>query len=309
LYDIIGDIHGYADELFQLLEQMGYERSGGLYTHRDRKAVFVGDFIDGGPQIAEVLRVVRPMIDNGHAEAVMGNHEFNAIAYHTPDPANPGKFLREHSDKNYDQHAETMRQLTVDEFREAVAWFRTLPMWLDLDGIRIVHACWDEGSMKVIDEAIRENGGVSTDFMQTAMQKSSPLFQAVEDVLKGKEVSLPDGVTFKDKKGHPRSEVRIRWFEHPAGKTFSRYALPARNDIPDKSVPNSVLERVTPYEHSEPPVFFGHYWLKSDRPARLAPNVACVDYSVAKHGSLCAYRWDGETELNDKKFVWVDARQ
>jgi len=47
--------------------------------------------------------------------------------------------------------------------------------------------------------------------------------------------------------------------------------------------------------------------LRADRPARLAANVACLDYSVAKGGSLCAYRWDGEKEINDEKFVTVNA--
>lgn len=309
MYDIIGDIHGHADELFQLLELMGYERREGLYTHRDRKAVFVGDFIDRGPQIAEVLRVVRPMIDNGHAYAVMGNHEFNAIAYHTPNARNDGQFLREHNEKNDHQHAETMRQLTADELHEAVNWFCTLPMWVDLDGIRVVHACWDGHSMNVIEQAIYEHGYVSTEFMQSATENSSPLFQAVEDVLKGKELALPEGVSFKDRDGHDRFRVRVRWFESPAGKTFSEYALPAIDEVPDEPVPESAAGRVTPYERSEWPVFFGHYWLKADRPARLAANVACVDYSVAKHGSLCAYRWDGETELDNEKFVSVKARQ
>ena len=137
-------------------------------------------------------------------------------------------------------------------------------------------------------------------------RNSSPLYQAVENVLKGKEVSLPCGVSFSDKDGHDRTEVRIRWFEHPAGKTFKQYAFHPVEEIPDMPVPES--KRVTPYDRSEPPVFVGHYWLKADRPARLAANVACVDYSVAKHGSLCAYRWDGETELDDEKFVWVKAR-
>jgi hypothetical protein len=294
--------------LFQLLELMGYERRDDLYTHRDRKAVFVGDFIDRGPQIAEVLRVVRRMIDNRHAYAVMGNHEFNAIAYHTSDPANGGYFLREHNEKNNHQHAETMRQLNADELREAVNWFCTLPMWVDLDGIRVVHACWDDRSMNVIEQAIYEHGYVSTEFMRLATENSSPLFQSVEDVLKGKELALPEGVSFKDRDGHDRFHVRVRWFESPAGKTFSEYALPGIDEVPDEPVPESASNRVTPYDRSEPPVFFGHYWLKSDRPARLTTNVACVDYSVAKGGSLCAYRWDGETELSNEKFVWVNTR-
>ena len=50
----------------------------------------------------------------------------------------------------------------------------------------------------------------------------------------------------------------------------------------------------------------GHYWFQ-DTPEILAHNVACVDYSVAKPGGkLVAYRWDGEQELSNDKFVWVD---
>jgi len=36
-------------------------------------------------------------------------------------------------------------------------------------------------------------------------------------------------------------------------------------------------------------------------------NVACVDYSVAKNGKLCAYRWGGEEQIDAEKFVWVPA--
>ena len=42
-------------------------------------------------------------------------------------------------------------------------------------------------------------------------------------------------------------------------------------------------------------------------PAALAPNIACLDYSVAKPGGkLVAYRWDGEQTLSGEKFEWVD---
>jgi hypothetical protein len=53
------------------------------------------------------------------------------------------------------------------------------------------------------------------------------------------------------------------------------------------------------------PVFVGHYWLSAQRPAVLADNVACLDYSVAKGGFLCAYRWQGEQTLSNEHFVWV----
>lgn len=69
-YDIIGDIHGHASELRSMLADMGYSRYGGGYRHPDRKALFVGDFIDRGPAISEVLEIVRSMVDANDALAV-----------------------------------------------------------------------------------------------------------------------------------------------------------------------------------------------------------------------------------------------
>lgn len=37
----------------------------------------------------------------------------------------------------------------------------------------------------------------------------------------------------------------------------------------------------------------------------LADNVACLDFSVAKGGFLCAYRWNGEQKLSNENFVRV----
>ena len=80
MYDLIGDIHGHADELVRLLELLGYEKNQGTYRHTERKVIFLGDFIDRGPEIRQVLETVRPMVEAGHALAVMSNHELNALA-------------------------------------------------------------------------------------------------------------------------------------------------------------------------------------------------------------------------------------
>src|ERR1700676_3465489 len=117
MYDLIGDIHGHADELVQLLEVLGYEKARGSYRHPERKVIFLGDFIDRGPQIRQVLEIVRPMIEAGHALAVMGNHELNALAYHTEDPESHGEYLRRHSEKNERQHRQTVQQLKPDELK------------------------------------------------------------------------------------------------------------------------------------------------------------------------------------------------
>ena len=60
--DVIGDIHGYADKLRKLLTRLRYEQTGGVYGSPDRKAIFVGDLIDRGPSIGEVMEIVEGML-------------------------------------------------------------------------------------------------------------------------------------------------------------------------------------------------------------------------------------------------------
>jgi protein phosphatase len=77
-FDIIGDIHGCADELMRLLMRLGYRRASprGPYRHpRGRRAVFVGDLVDRGPQVVRAARIVMRMTAVGSAFCVPGNHE------------------------------------------------------------------------------------------------------------------------------------------------------------------------------------------------------------------------------------------
>ena len=111
MYDLIGDIHGHADALEQLLKTLGYSRYTGVYRHPERQVIFLGDFIDRGPKSRETLEIVRPMVESGTALSVMGNHELNALAFHTRNPHKPGEHLRPHNEKNSNQHAQTRRQV------------------------------------------------------------------------------------------------------------------------------------------------------------------------------------------------------
>lgn len=299
MHDLIGDIHGHADALQTLLAQLGYERRQGVYRHPDRRAVFLGDFIDRGPGIRDTLAIVRRMVESGAALAVMGNHELNALAYHTPHPDRPGDHLRSRNEKNSHQHAETMRQLSAGELASYLAWFRTLPLWMELDGLRVVHACWDDSRMATI------RGPVTDEFLHAACLPGGSLFEPVEAILKGKELPLPPGESFRDKDGHERASARVKWYEPPAGHTCRSYAMvgePVGSDLP---LPDGVVRDAVPYPADAKPVFVGHYWMRGQRPFLLRRNVACVDWSVAKGGFLCAYRWDGEQELDDGRFVWT----
>ena len=113
IYDIIGDIHGHADKLEDLLLKLNYKTNDGIYQHDERKAVFVGDFIDRGIQNRRVIEVVRYMVDYGHAYAVMGNHEYNAICYHTPN--SKGDFLRPHTEDKKRQHENFLKEYPLGE--------------------------------------------------------------------------------------------------------------------------------------------------------------------------------------------------
>ena len=318
MYDIIGDIHGHADELVSLLELMGYrQRAGGVYEHPSRHAIFVGDFVDRGPKIPEVLRLVRAMVDGGTAQAVMGNHEFNAIAYHTPVEPGSTQFFRKHSEKNTHQHGETLKQFRADtpagkaDFLSWIDWFRTLPTFLEIEkGPCAVHACWDNSQFELIDNAIHQHGPFTPEFL-AAGPEGSPLHNAIEIVLKGPEAPVPPGRAFADKEGNERHEFRTRWYMSPVGQSYRSYSLQAEPIESDDPISKEVAATARPYSPLEKPVFFGHYWLQCGGPLPpprpLASNVACVDYSVAKGGHLCAYRWDGERELDDSKFVWMAA--
>ncbi|MGH7690260.1 MAG: metallophosphoesterase [Gemmatimonadaceae bacterium] len=91
--------------------------------------IFVVDLVDRGTEQLRVLEIVKQMVDAGSAQIVMGNHEFNAIAYSTEYPAGSGQHLRKHSEKNTKQHREFLEQLTSAQRAYYVEWFKTLPLW------------------------------------------------------------------------------------------------------------------------------------------------------------------------------------
>lgn len=305
--DIIGDIHGCNLTLSSLLSELGYRQDNeGIYHHAERKAVFLGDFIDRGPGQREVISIVKGMRDLGSALSVMGNHEYNAIAYATVDEVT-GTHLRPHSDKNAKQHRAFLDAYEDDEdaYTSVIEWFKTLPLWLDLGEIRIIHACWDKDNIEKILGYQDGNTMLTDKLLHTSCDKHSWQFDAIETILKGKEIPLPEGKHFHDKDGNVRRNMRMRWWDRFA-KTYKQAFFGPDNalaHIPDDEISG---DYTIDYAHEEAPVFLGHYWMEG-RPDLLAPNIACTDYSVAKAGGkLVAYRWDGEKRLDNNKFVSVD---
>jgi hypothetical protein len=300
-YDLIGDIHGHHDKLTALLHMLGYQPRGKGFRHPEgRKVIFLGDYIDRGPKVREVLLTVRAMADAGDALAIMGNHEYNVVCYHTPDGR--GGWLREHSEKNCRQIIATLRAFDgrETEWADWLEWMKHLPMFLDLGNLRCVHACWDFKRIK------RLMGRSLTDqaFLHASVTKMTPEHRAIENVLKGPEIPATEGNLFRDKEGTYRNTIRARWWDIRDGLTISDLVMPPGSMADSMKVDSWMLHRLPNYGPEEPPVFFGHYWLPADAPkAPLAPNIACLDFSGGLDGPLVAYRWNGERHLHAANFV------
>ena len=304
-FDIIGDIHGHAEKLIGLLKILGYREKEGAWRHPERSAIFVGDLIDRGPNQVATVDLVRRMVDAGSARSVLGNHEFNAIAWATPDPDAPGEHLRRRGrGGNLAQHQAFLSEVEgLPLHDELISWFKTLPLWLDLGDIRVVHACWNDAYMSWLKPYLGPDNTLTDEMIVLASSQGHWAFEAVEALCKGLEIDLPDGLSFQDKDGHVRRSARIKWWAPDFASLRKSTLAPASvlAGMPDIPLPPD--PRLGPYVG--PPVFFGHYW-RTGLPEIMACKFVCVDYSAGKNGPLVAYRWVGESELRNDRFMGSD---
>lgn len=298
VYDIIGDIHGHADELEALLARLGYREINQVYRHpAGRRVIFLGDYIDRGPKIQRVLEIVKSMTDAGEALAILGNHEVNALRYHTT--GCDGLPLRPHSKTNRHQHEATLTQIANPDpaaWQAWLEWFAGLPLSLDLGPLRAVHACWDGEAIAELQAAGRLGGSV----LEKYSRKNTAEYETISQILNGPEALLPAGFLHETADGTMRAEMRVKWWLNLQGTTCRAAIFPDNPEIPDE--PLRDIPR-TGYPTDAPPTFFGHYALKDPTPTPLRSNLACLDYGTGKGGFLCAYRWDGETSITPGKFI------
>ena len=140
-FDIIGDVHGCFAELVGLLRELGWRVSedGLTAQHPEgRRAVFLGDLVDRGPDVPAVLRLVLSMVESGAALCVPGNHDIKLV-----------RALRGRDVTLAHGLAESLAQLEDEppEFKEKAAEF--------LDKL-ISHFVLDDGNLVVAHAGMRE---------------------------------------------------------------------------------------------------------------------------------------------------------
>lgn len=320
--DIVGDVHGELDALVRLIARLGGDADKGLVQ---RPLVFVGDLIDRGPDSPGVVALVQRLVEAGVAYSVAGNHELNLLRDQRKE--GNGWFLG-HYDHYHGRPFESA-PVPPEDAAPLRAFLASLPLVLERDDLRVVHACYDrflvehlppqgdlallaEASDETVDAHLRERGLLQAaaeersrygDFADPEDMPERPLPASLAVTLaeqahspyrvltSGREEAIPEDRPLFYVGGKWRVVRRARW--------WSAYTQP-------------------------PAVVVGHYWRRRGERGMGRPNlwdavppfgwagpqrnVFCVDYSVGRRflerwerpeataageyrGGLAAMRW------------------
>ncbi len=251
--DIIGDVHGEIDALLSVMHHLGYDDDG---THSDhRRLVFVGDLTDRGPDSPAVVHLVQSLVKTGRAQCVLGNHDLNILLGHEKHD-NHWFFDKNSSLDGSDEP--TPAVLADDNIRQRVLdFFGSLPLVLERDGLRVVHACWDDAMVEMArraddvkslhDEHVRilnaRHRDSQLDKIDQGLEHQN--LNPVKVLASGKERRVE---TPFESSGKLRYEERVPWWEDYTG---------------------------------HPRCVFGHYSNYRGETS-LSSRAICVDFAVAK---------------------------
>lgn len=293
-HTVIPDIHADIERLDLSLK---------LSSNRGQ-ILFLGDFIDAGSGVSKasdlkVLTEVKALIDDKKAVGVMGNHELNAILFHTFNESFP---LRPHSEKNKRQHKSFIEAFGVGtcSAKKWTDWFlSTFPLWREFEGLRLVHACWSEQQIKVVKRR-RPDGYLKSEDLFEISSESTDFGKAVKVITSGPEVVLPEPYMFKDYQGNIRKEVRIAWWNSYASNwQDATLSVPDPSQLPSTAVPPEISTEI--YSSDEKPVLVGHYKMKGE-PTINSINASSLDYP----SSPCVYKWFGGRTLKQENLIMLN---
>lgn len=322
--DIIGDIHGQLGALQKLGRRLGYAVEDDWRHKEDRKLVFVGDLIDRGPHSLEVAQLVQKLCERGDAICLMGNHELNLIEWRHKRTGPKG------SNKATIADVEARR----DAWEPVLDFFETLPLALELDGLRVTHAVWNQGCIDELMGLQQPSPSQPTlpdwaDFVllhspyEGGEHRPEVPFhpyvdptcgkqweRSLEILLKGHEMDAPK--PFEDNDGTLRDKVRAEWWKegHPEAPKDRRVIFGHYWNMPP--IPGAHEAFVPPHPSGHPTLrdwFDTNHEAVADsgtKPVPIDVKTVCIDYNgmtKANGGRPCvgAYR-HGEAEV-----VWATA--
>ena len=279
--DIIGDVHGEIDPLRSLICHLGYDEDG---LHPDgRRLVFLGDLTDRGPDSPAVVDVVKRFVETGRAQCVLGNHDFNILLGH-----------RKHDNswfygEEFKEDGIVVPQVPADESirKQILAFFRTLPIALERDDLRVVHACWCDD----MTDIARESSGVVTLYKEQhkLIEGSFPDLE-LDDIDQGLKHQNQNPVKLLSSGPEERTDKPI----HASGKVRNERRVQWWNDYGGAFC------------------IFGHYSISDGEP-RGNGSSFCVDYGVGKRWTerrsgktdgfklkLAAFRWPERVVVFDE---------
>jgi hypothetical protein len=285
--DIIADVHGEIEALRSLLGHLGYRDDG---THPvGRRAVFVGDLTDRGPNSPAVVALAADWIGNGRAQCVLGNHELNILL----DKERHGNSWYYGKQQALDRSGVIVSQVLADDRirRQTRDLFASLPLVLEREDLRIVHACWSVASIAELADGV----------------DAAELYRRAEaDILADLDVrGVTDPVerNLAQQNGNPVKvltsgpERRVEKPFEAGGKVRQEGRVPWWSDYADDAV-----------------CVFGHYWrielgnaagedlFDRSRPFDWLGNgmITCIDYSV---GLRWRERRDGKRDGTFQTFL------
>lgn len=283
-FDVVGDVHGELPALEALGTALGYNTVDGWRHPAGRTLVFLGDLIDRGAHSLEVAELVLDLCRRRRALLLMGNHEFNLVAFYDGIVG---------YERPKSENRATIEQARDEGFaarwRKVVDSFRQLPVALELSDLRVVHACWDRPSLESIDgvmgqAVILARTADTFDWLSNHVRLRSPF---------GKRGLRPGLTSEPGSRGHPAHEIPIKGYLAPDSQPGERRRVCWWETAPG--------ERLRP-------VVFGHYWNLPPLSSTLVPPYGYGDprLNLWQDENRDAVPQTGCVAVDDQAFLCID---